>query len=74
MENVETIALHRLGSELLIELIGVDEYGEVATETISWDLANAESTEVTPRDEIPADLEEAIRTVLSEKGYSVAER
>lgn len=71
MKEVDTITVHRFGSELLVELIGVDEYGDIASETIEFDLLNAESGDVIPREDIPLDSEEYIWSALSEKGYSI---
>lgn len=73
MKEVDTIAVHRFGRELLVELIGVDEHGDVASETIEFDLVHSDNETVTPREAIPADYEEDIWTALCKKGYSLSE-
>ena len=70
MKQIDTITVHQFGSGLLVELIGTDEQGEIATESIEFDFVNAKDDTVIPREEISTVYEEKIRRALSEKGYS----
>ncbi|WP_207587130.1 hypothetical protein [Halomontanus rarus] len=69
MEDVKTTTVHQFGQGLLVEIIGTDEHGDIATETIEFDLI--ESGDAEPREEIPSEHEEHILTAISEEGYSL---
>lgn len=71
MNDVETVTVHQFGSGLFVELIGVDEYSEPATESVEFDIVAPEENKVIPRETIPADHEHQIREALSEEGYAL---
>ena len=73
MKEVRTITVHQYDSELLVELIGTDERGEVAAETVQLDLLDPENGKTCPRGELPDEHEERVRSLLSERGYSLDE-
>ena len=73
MKEVRTITVHQYNSELLVELIGTDEHGEVAAETVELDLLDPEDGRTCPRGELPPEHEERVRSILSERGYSLTE-
>lgn len=54
MKDIKTTTAHQFGSGLLVEVIGIGEQGDVATETIEFDLVESENEAVTPRDEPPS--------------------
>lgn len=73
MKDVQTITAHPFGDGLLVEIIGVDEHGDVTTATVEFDRVESESEAVTPRGEIPPAFEEEVCATLSERGYSIVE-
>ncbi|NKE37975.1 hypothetical protein GWG54_19690 [Natronococcus sp. JC468] len=74
MEEVTSTTLHQFGSGLLIEIIGVDERGDIAVETIEFEVLELEGKIVTPREEIPSEYEDQIRATLSEQSYSISDK
>lgn len=66
-----TITVHKFGSGVLVEIIGSDEHGDIAAETYEFDVLKSTDKKVTPREEIPSEYRDRVRTVLSEKGYSI---
>lgn len=73
MTDVTTSEVYRFGSELLVELVGVGERGDVATITVEFDRVDDGSDRVTPREELSPDHEPHVRTALSEAGYSLSD-
>ncbi|WP_323174748.1 hypothetical protein [Natrialba sp. PRR66] len=74
MEEITSTTLHQFGPGLLVEIIGVDERGDIAAETIEFEMLELESKVVTPREEIPSKYENQIRATLSEHGYSISDK
>lgn len=72
MEEITTITAHQFGEGVLVEIIGVGNQGDIAIETIEFDLINSADDIVAPREEVPSDYKEKIRAALSEEGYSLS--
>ncbi|QIO25406.1 hypothetical protein [Haloarcula sp. JP-L23] len=73
MKEVTNTTVYQFGNELIVELIGTDEYGDVATETVEFTLIEPDAGEVRPREEIPTEYTEYVCTALSENSYSLAD-
>ena len=72
MQRIETVSLHPFGDQVLLEFVGTGETGEIATETIEFDVVDPNRGAVAPRQTIPPEYDEQISSVLSENGYSLA--
>jgi hypothetical protein len=72
MQEVNTITVHQFDSGLYVELIGLDEYEDIAAVTIEFDYVDSEKT-VNPREELPAEYNENITKALAEEGYTVVD-
>ena len=74
MQRIETVSLHPFGDQVLLEFVGTGETGEIATETIEFDVVDPNQGAVAPRQTIPPEYDEQISSVLSENGYSLDRR
>ena len=74
MQRIETVSLHPFGDQVLLEFVGTGEAGEIATETIEFDVVDPIQGAVAPRQTIPPEYDEQISSVLSENGYSLDRR
>lgn len=70
MENVESTVVHPFGDGLIVEIVGVDEKGDISIVSVEFDISG-DDREVSARGELPSEYEEDIRTALSNKGYSL---
>lgn len=71
MREVKSTTMHKFGDGLLVEIIGLDESGEISTETIELEVVDPHQGRVEPRGEIPPEYEEQVHGTLSENGYSI---
>lgn len=71
MEQIHSSRVIGYQDELLVELLGSDEHGEVDAVTYQFDYGDADRT-VNPKEPIDDAHRAAVETVLEQEGYQLA--